>query len=46
MHTVLIVEDDPLQLQMLEETIHSQYSNWTIYAASSYEEAINVLRHP
>ncbi|MBQ3782973.1 MAG: response regulator transcription factor [Lachnospiraceae bacterium] len=43
MHTILIVEDDPLQLQILEETIHSQYSSWTICTATSYEEAIHLL---
>ena len=44
MHTVLGVEDDKLQLQMIEETIHSQYDNWIIRTASSYEEATNILK--
>ena len=30
MQKILIVEDDPIQLEMLYETVHSRYPAWEI----------------
>ena len=39
MQKILIVEDDPIQLEMLYETVHSRYPAWEIKKGSSLEAA-------
>ncbi|MBU5429849.1 LytTR family DNA-binding domain-containing protein [Kineothrix sp. MSJ-39] len=39
MQKILIVEDDPIQLEMLYETIHTRYPGWEIKKGSSFEAA-------
>lgn len=43
MFNILIVEDDPIQQNMLETTIHSQYPSWNICTANTYENAMEKL---
>ena len=39
MQKILIVEDDPIQLEMLYETVHFRYPAWEIKKGSSLEAA-------
>ena len=43
MHSVLIVEDDPVQLNILRDVIVRHYGNWNIVTASSYKEGYKAL---
>lgn len=45
MHRILIVEDDISQAKMLEVTICSQYSDWNITVATSYDTALFHLQN-
>ena len=45
MYQILIVEDNPAQLSMLEETIRNAYPTWNIHCANNYEEALHCIEH-
>lgn len=45
MYQILIVEDNPAQLSMLEETIRNAYPTWNIHCANNYEEALHYIEH-
>ena len=44
MQKILIVEDDPIQLEMLYETVHTMYPTWEIKRGSSLEAAQTFLQ--
>ncbi len=44
MQKILIVEDDPIQLEMLYKTIHTRYPAWEIKKGSSLEAAQTFLQ--
>lgn len=44
MQKVLIIEDDLVQAQSLFDTIKSQYTNWNIDSADTYDKATDLLK--
>ena len=43
MQTILIVEDDIIQLHVLQTSIHQAYPNWTIHTATNITAAQSLL---